>query len=74
MKAFRRSLFNMPELEQFKNGVPGLLSPTGFDLAYTQYQSLMLEKLDYFVAGTCQWFEIIQLNIFQREEVLYSAS
>ncbi|PQE27996.1 Superoxide dismutase protein [Rutstroemia sp. NJR-2017a WRK4] len=36
----------------FSKGVPGLLSPPAFDIAWTQYQTLMLEKLNQLLAGT----------------------
>lgn len=50
--ATRRSLHSLPGLShEFKNGVPGLLSSDGYDMAWTQYQSLMLEKLNSLVAG-----------------------
>jgi Fe-Mn family superoxide dismutase len=38
-------------MHDFREGVPGLLSPAGFDMAWTQYQSLMLEKLSNLTAG-----------------------
>jgi superoxide dismutase, Fe-Mn family len=34
-----------------EHGVDGFLSPEGFDLAWTQYQSMMLEKLNYMTFG-----------------------
>src|SRR3989442_78020 len=50
---FRRSLVTVPEINpNFNNGVPGLLSPAGFDIAWTQYQGLMVEKLNNLIAGT----------------------
>lgn len=50
--ATRRSLHSLPALpHEFKSGVPGLLSADGYDMAWTQYQSLMLEKLNSLVAG-----------------------
>ena len=42
----------MPPLaHDFRNGVPGLLSPEGFDIAWTQYMTLMMEKLNALTAG-----------------------
>jgi Fe-Mn family superoxide dismutase len=38
-------------MEHFQNGIPGLLTPEGFRLAYTDYQTLMLEKLNALTAG-----------------------
>ena len=50
--SLRRSLHNVPPLtHDFTNGVPGLLSPAGFDIAWTQYQSLMVEKLNNLTVG-----------------------
>ncbi len=52
LRAFRRSLHSVPMLNSaFNDGVPGLLSPAGFDIAWTQYQSLMVDKLNNLVAG-----------------------
>jgi hypothetical protein len=49
---FRRSLHSVPPLtHNFQEGVPGLLSPNGFDMAWTQYQNLMVEKLNVLTAG-----------------------
>ncbi|KAK3941537.1 Manganese/iron superoxide dismutase [Diplogelasinospora grovesii] len=48
----RRSMHYLPPLDEISNGVPGLLSPEGFDIAWTQYQTLMLEKLNALTAGT----------------------
>jgi hypothetical protein len=53
LKSFRRGLRSLPPLSHnFQDGVPGLLSPAGFDMAWTQYQSLMIEKLDALTVGT----------------------
>jgi len=41
-----------PLAHDFRQGVPGLLSPDGFDMAWTQYQSHVLEKLNVLVAGS----------------------
>ncbi|KAL2065044.1 hypothetical protein VTL71DRAFT_4184 [Oculimacula yallundae] len=55
LNTFRRSLVTVPEINpNFNNGVPGLLSPEGFNIAWTQYQSLMVEKLNRLVAGGTQ--------------------
>ncbi|KAH7417265.1 Manganese/iron superoxide dismutase [Cadophora sp. MPI-SDFR-AT-0126] len=52
LKSFRRSLVTVPEINpNFNNGIPGLLSPAGFDIAWTQYQGLMVEKLNNLIAG-----------------------
>lgn len=37
-----------------REGVPGLLSPESFDIAYTTYQAWVLNKLNQQIAGTCQ--------------------
>jgi hypothetical protein len=52
LRTFRRSVHSVPNLiHDFREGIPGLLSPQGFDMAWTQYQSLMLEKLSSLTAG-----------------------
>lgn len=48
----RRSIHQLPPLEQFQDGIPGLMTPDGFRIAWTEYQSLMLEKLNALTAGT----------------------
>ncbi|SPO00876.1 related to RSM26 - mitochondrial ribosomal protein, small subunit [Cephalotrichum gorgonifer] len=49
----RASIHSLPKLpHEFKDGVPGLLSADGYDMAWTQYQCVMLEKLNSLVAGT----------------------
>jgi len=53
LKPFRRGLRTLPRLSHdFEAGVPGLLSPAGFDMAWTQHQSLMIQKLDNLTVGT----------------------
>lgn len=39
-----------------KHGVPGLLSPEGFDAAYTNYQGWVLDKLNSLTEGTSGLF------------------
>jgi hypothetical protein len=53
LRTFRRSLHNVPPLtHDFReSGIPEFLSPAGFDMAWTQYQSLMVEKLNVLTAG-----------------------
>ncbi|KAI0383688.1 manganese and iron superoxide dismutase [Hypomontagnella monticulosa] len=49
-----RSIHEVPRLDQFnpEEGVPGLLSPGGFDMAWTQYMQLVTERLNALTAGT----------------------
>lgn len=51
----RRSLHHVPPLtydESFrKQGIPGLLSPDGFRIAWTDYQGSMVQKLNELTAG-----------------------
>ncbi|WEW59705.1 superoxide dismutase [Emydomyces testavorans] len=51
-----RGLHSVPKLmydDSFReNGISDLLSPEGFDMAWTQYQGLMVEKLNLMTAGT----------------------
>ncbi|KAI1640469.1 Manganese/iron superoxide dismutase [Biscogniauxia mediterranea] len=51
---FRRGIHYVPPLEHIdpEQGVPGLLTPDGFDFAWTQYMNLMIQKLNTMVAGT----------------------
>ncbi|KAL1880798.1 hypothetical protein VTK73DRAFT_4968 [Phialemonium thermophilum] len=46
-------MHHVPPLpHDFSQGVPGLLSAEGFDIAWTQYMTLMMEKLNALTAGT----------------------
>ncbi|KAI0396689.1 manganese and iron superoxide dismutase [Xylariaceae sp. FL0594] len=51
---YNRSYHVIPQLDQFnaENGVPGLLSPDGYNTAWTEYMKLVTEKLNYLTAGT----------------------
>ncbi|KAI1845275.1 hypothetical protein JX265_005430 [Neoarthrinium moseri] len=50
---FRRSLHDVPTVGYSgAEGIPGLLSPDGFDLAYTQYMQFVTEKLNSLIADT----------------------
>ncbi|KAI0013376.1 manganese and iron superoxide dismutase [Xylariaceae sp. FL0662B] len=50
----QRSLHTVPDLKQFtpEEGVPGLLRPRGFDIAWTQYMNFTVEKLNVLIVGT----------------------
>jgi hypothetical protein len=52
LPSLRRSIHRLPPLEQFQNGIPGLLTPDGFRIAWTEYQGMMLEKLNALTVGT----------------------
>lgn len=45
------ALLNQPDLNA--NGIPGLFSKEGFDIAYNQYQGHILEQLNESTVGTC---------------------
>jgi Fe-Mn family superoxide dismutase len=52
-------MHHIPPLpHDFRDGVPGLLSPEGFDMAWTQYMTLMLEKLNSLTAGRSPSFSV----------------
>jgi len=40
------------QTELVTNGIPGVLGPDGFSIAWVQYQQLMVHKLNEFTAGT----------------------
>ncbi|KAI9732062.1 MAG: hypothetical protein M1818_007657 [Claussenomyces sp. TS43310] len=48
----RRSIHHLPPLDHFRDGIPGLFTPEGFRIAWTEYQGLMLEKLNALTAGS----------------------
>ncbi|KAJ4370403.1 hypothetical protein N0V83_004921 [Neocucurbitaria cava] len=54
--SFARTLYAVPTLgnhvELQKNGVPGLLTAKGFQIAYTDYQQHMIDELNESTAGT----------------------
>ncbi|KAI1374052.1 manganese and iron superoxide dismutase [Hypoxylon crocopeplum] len=49
-----RSIHHAPPLRQFspEKGVPGLLSPGGFDIAWIQYMQFVMERLNALTADT----------------------
>jgi Fe-Mn family superoxide dismutase len=48
----RRSLHSVPSLpHDFSQGVPKLMSPGGFALAWTDYMTVTLDKLNAMIAG-----------------------
>lgn len=53
-----RSLYTVPSLAHHgaleQRGVPGLLSPRGFQTAYTDYQQHIVDELNESTAGTAQ--------------------
>ncbi|RGP62886.1 fe-mn family superoxide dismutase [Fusarium longipes] len=49
----RRSIHHVPELpHDYSQGVPNLMSPGGFSIAWTEYMKLMVEKLNALTVGT----------------------
>ncbi|KAL9946090.1 hypothetical protein D7B24_005987 [Verticillium nonalfalfae] len=49
----QRSLHSVPKLDHdFSNGVPGVLSADGFQMAWTEYMTHTLDKLNALTAGT----------------------
>jgi len=42
----------LPNWGDLHEGIPEFLSPAAIDLAWTRYQALMVEKLNYLIAGT----------------------
>jgi superoxide dismutase len=50
----RRSIHHVPELpHDYSQGVPNLMSPGGFSIAWTEYMKLMVEKLNALTVGMC---------------------
>uniref|UniRef100_L2FT36 Superoxide dismutase n=1 Tax=Colletotrichum fructicola (strain Nara gc5) TaxID=1213859 RepID=L2FT36_COLFN len=48
----QRSVHYVPQLRHdFNEGVPGLLSADGYDMAWTQYMTLMIDKLNALTAA-----------------------
>lgn len=51
----------MPQLTHDKvfkeNGIPGLLSREGFDFAWTQYQTFIVDKLNLLTQGEFRYLE-----------------
>jgi Fe-Mn family superoxide dismutase len=61
-RSFRRSIHRLPPLEQFEEGIPGLFTPDGFRVAWTEHQTLMIDKLNALTAGTLQIPWAVQLG------------
>lgn len=54
LRTFQRSLHNVPPLpHNFEGGIPEFLSPAAFDISWTQYQRLMVDKLNQLTVGMC---------------------
>lgn len=50
----RRSIHHVPELpHDYSQGIPNLMSPGGFSIAWTEYMKLMVEKLNALTVGMC---------------------
>jgi superoxide dismutase, Fe-Mn family len=50
--AMRRSIHSVPNIGYSgAGGIPGMLSPDGFDIAWTQYMTFVVEKLNALTAG-----------------------
>lgn len=49
--SMRRSIHKLPSLPQFEEGIDGLLTKDGFRIAWTEYQGMMLEKLNALTVG-----------------------
>jgi len=61
LRAQSRSKHTVPPLTNdfVDEGIPGFLSPGAFEMAWTQYQTLMLEKLDQKTAGMLTWKSVL---------------
>jgi superoxide dismutase len=53
LRSFRRSLHSVPPLvrDYRETGIPEFLSPEGFHIAWTEYQTLMVERLNALTSG-----------------------
>ncbi|KAI1112480.1 Manganese/iron superoxide dismutase [Nemania sp. NC0429] len=53
-RLFNRSVHSVPILDHFRHaqGVPGLLSPDGFSIAWTKYMEHIVDRLNILTAGT----------------------
>jgi Fe-Mn family superoxide dismutase len=50
----RRSIHHVPQLpHDYSEGVPNLMSPGGFSIAWTEYMKLTVEKLNALTVGMC---------------------
>lgn len=62
-KYFKRSIFTVSELPNLdiSKGVPGLLSPKGLDVAWTQYQKHLIDKLNSLVETSAENLTLFEL-------------
>lgn len=72
----RRLLHRVPPLPHdfSKNGVPGLLSKEGFDIAWTQYMDLMLERVNDLTAGMYCYMDLDFMRITPAQGKMFSIS
>lgn len=64
----------MPPLaHDFRSGVPGLLSAEGFDIAWTQYMTLMMEKLNALTSGMLEKKTLLAAAAAGRTSLLRNA-
>lgn len=56
----RRCLHNVPKLrhDYTETGVPNLMSPAGFSIAWSDYMTLVTEKLNALTAGLLRPFRV----------------
>jgi Fe-Mn family superoxide dismutase len=62
-RAFVRTIFTVAELPNLEvsKGVPGLLSPAGLDVAWTQYQGFLVDKLNNLVESSADNLTLYEL-------------
>lgn len=62
-RAFVRTIFTVAELPNLEvsKGVPGLLSPQGLDVAWTQYQTFLVDKLNNLVESSADNLTLYEL-------------
>lgn len=62
----RRQLHQVPELpHDYSQGVPNLMSPAGFAIAWNDYMTLMVEKLNALTVGMSD-SPVIHGGLFRR--------
>lgn len=62
-RTFVRTIFTVAELPNLEvsRGVPGLLSPAGLDVAWTQYQTFLVDKLNSLVESSADNLTLYEL-------------
>lgn len=52
----------LPPMEKFENGIDGLMTPLGFQIAWKDYQQMLVDKINQYTSGPYS-FQIEQSKV-----------